>query len=118
MMSTLSAVKAPESRMCWMFRSDPVSRLSTHTTRGPRASSSSQRWDPRKPAPPVTRQVDIAAEYSGSCIRPSAPQDVRVAPAQRDLRRVEVLEQRLRVAARGPEVVPQARDGHLAVVAG
>ena len=42
-----------------MLASDPVSKLSTQMTRLPRASSSSQRWDPRKPAPPVTRQVAI-----------------------------------------------------------
>src|SRR5579871_3313964 len=45
-----------------MFASEPVSRLSTQITRLPRASSSSQRCEPRKPAPPVTRQVAIARE--------------------------------------------------------
>ena len=40
-----------------MLASDPVSRLSTQMTRWPRRSSSSQRCDPRNPAPPVTRQV-------------------------------------------------------------
>src|SRR5438270_11872987 len=43
--------------MCSMLCSEPVSRLSTQITRFPRASSSSHRCDPRKPAPPVTRQV-------------------------------------------------------------
>src|SRR6201986_37898 len=47
--------------MCAMFASDPVSKLSAQITRCPRASSSSQRGEPRKPAPPVTRQVAIAA---------------------------------------------------------
>src|SRR5919197_4828387 len=47
-------------RMCWMLARDPVSKLSTQITRWPRASSSSQRCDPRNPAPPVTRQVAIA----------------------------------------------------------
>src|SRR5688572_6293197 len=42
-----------------MFFSEPVSRLSTQTTRLPRSSRYSQRWEPRKPAPPVTRQVGI-----------------------------------------------------------
>ena len=42
-----------------MLASEPVSKLSTQMTRLPRASSSSQRWEPRKPAPPVTRQVAI-----------------------------------------------------------
>src|SRR4051812_40018990 len=32
----------------------PVKKLSTHRTSCPRARSSSQRWLPRKPAPPVT----------------------------------------------------------------
>ena len=41
-----------------MLASEPVSKLSTQITRCPRASSSSQRCEPRKPAPPVTRQVD------------------------------------------------------------
>ncbi len=43
-----------------MFASDPVSKLSTQITRCPRASSSSHRCEPRKPAPPVTRHVAIA----------------------------------------------------------
>src|SRR5215208_142612 len=46
-------------RRCSMFFSEPVSRLSTHTTRWPRSSRCSQRWEPRKPAPPVTRHVAI-----------------------------------------------------------
>src|SRR5688572_11284571 len=46
-------------RKCSTFFSEPVSRLSTQTTRLPRSSRCSHRWDPRKPAPPVTRQVAI-----------------------------------------------------------
>src|SRR5690242_12871167 len=42
-----------------MLASEPVSRLSTQMTRLPRRSNSSHRWDPRNPAPPVTRQVGI-----------------------------------------------------------
>src|ERR1700734_156116 len=57
-----------------MFASDPVSRLSTQITRLPRASSSSHRCEPRKPAPPVTRQVDIPA----SLVIPS-PTDLVIA---------------------------------------
>src|SRR3954470_17371837 len=57
MMSRPRGVKRSASRMCSMLASDPVSRLSTQTTRLPRASSSSQRCEPRKPAPPVTRHV-------------------------------------------------------------
>src|ERR1700677_2387263 len=51
------------SRMCSMFLSEPVSRLSTQITLLPRFSNSSHRCDPRNPAPPVTRQVDIGAGY-------------------------------------------------------
>src|SRR5579859_1106153 len=57
MMSTLRCRKRSRSRMCSMLASDPVSRLSTQMTRLERASSSSQRCEPRNPAPPVTRQV-------------------------------------------------------------
>src|SRR5919112_4253733 len=49
------------TRMCAMLRSEPVSKLSTQMTRCPRRSSSSQRWDPRKPAPPVTSDVGMPA---------------------------------------------------------
>ena len=45
--------------MCSRFSSDPVSRLSMQMTRSPPASRYSQRCEPRKPAPPVTRQVGI-----------------------------------------------------------
>src|SRR5215203_1218673 len=53
------------ARMCSMLARDPVSTLSTQMTRCPRLSSSSQRWEPRNPAPPVTRQVAMAAQDSG-----------------------------------------------------
>src|SRR5437870_9186846 len=46
-----------------MFASEPVSKLSTQMTLFPRASSSSHRCEPRKPAPPVTRQVATLAGY-------------------------------------------------------
>src|SRR4051812_39881910 len=49
------------TRMCAMLARDPVSKLSTQITRWPRRSSSSQRCDPRNPAPPVTRQVAMSA---------------------------------------------------------
>ena len=42
----------------------PVSRLSTQMTRWPRSSSASHRCDPRKPAPPVTRDVGMARSLS------------------------------------------------------
>ena len=44
-----------------MFASEPVSRLSTQMTRWPSPRSASQRWEPRKPAPPVTTEVGTAA---------------------------------------------------------
>src|SRR5271166_5598553 len=59
MMSMPRCMKRSGSRMCSMLASEPVSRLSTQITRLPRASSSSHRCEPRKPAPPVTRQVDM-----------------------------------------------------------
>src|ERR671917_1621637 len=52
------------TRMCAMFVSDPVSRLSTQMTRRPRRSNSSHRCEPRNPAPPVTRQVAMGADAS------------------------------------------------------
>src|SRR5215217_3223511 len=54
------------TRMCSMLAREPVSKLSTQITRCPRRSSSSQRCDPRNPAPPVTRQVAMAAQDSGA----------------------------------------------------
>src|SRR5918992_2123563 len=66
--SMMSACRCANSgtRMCSMLARDPVSKLSTQITRWPRLSSSSQRCDPRNPAPPVTRQVAMsAAGYRG-----------------------------------------------------
>ena len=37
-----------------MLRGVPVKKLSTHSTWHPAASKRSHKWDPRKPAPPVT----------------------------------------------------------------
>src|SRR5687767_7454076 len=64
----MSACRCANSgtRMWAMLARDPVSKLSTQMTRWPRPSSSSQRCDPRNPAPPVTRQVAMsAAGYRG-----------------------------------------------------
>src|SRR4051794_36169222 len=65
---TMSACRKTKSgdRMCSMFRSDPVSRLSTQMTRWPRRRSSSHRCEPKNPAPPVTRQVDMSRLDYGS----------------------------------------------------
>src|ERR1017187_2591317 len=62
--SMMSVPRCPNrsgSRVCSMFASEPVSRVSTQITRFPRRSSSSQRCEPRNPAPPVTKQVDIVS---------------------------------------------------------
>src|SRR6478672_8199734 len=56
------------ARMCSTLASDPVSRLSTQMTRWPRRRSSSHRWEPRNPAPPVTRQVGMGVK--GTLPRP------------------------------------------------
>src|SRR5919197_5820513 len=58
MMSTCTK-RNSGARMCSMLAREPVSRLSTQMTRWPRRKSSSHRWEPRKPAPPVTRQVGM-----------------------------------------------------------
>src|SRR5579859_3817388 len=103
MMSRIRCVKSGE-RMCSMLLSVPVSRLSTQITRWPRRSSSSQRWEPRKPAPPVTRLVGMRLNLSSGA---PAAQDVHLAAANRQLLGVEVLEQRLRELAGGPELVAE-----------
>src|SRR5512146_2201347 len=50
-------------RRCSMFASELVTRLSTQMTRWPRSTRYSQRWEPRKPAPPVTTEVGIDLSY-------------------------------------------------------
>src|SRR5271165_3547845 len=77
MMSTPTCSKRSTSRMCSMFASEPVSRLSAQITRFPRARSSSHRCEPRKPAPPVTRQVDTAARIPAiePCLPGGGPYD-------------------------------------------
>src|SRR5690349_19305628 len=44
---------------CATFSLLPVKKLSTHRTSWPCSSSRSQRCDPRKPAPPVTKSFFI-----------------------------------------------------------
>src|SRR5277367_4982320 len=78
MMSMPRCSKRPGSRMCSMFASEPVSKLSTQITRFPRFSSSSHRCEPRNPAPPVTKQVDIAAGYPAGMTQ--ADEHLTVAP--------------------------------------
>src|SRR5437588_1071284 len=79
MMSVPRCTNRCGSRMCSMLASEPVSRLSTQITRCPRASSSSHRCEPRKPAPPVTRHVGTAAGYP----RPRGPRRAGARQASR-----------------------------------
>src|SRR4051794_38789213 len=50
-----------------MFRTAPVTRLSSTTTSSPRASSASHKWEPRKPPPPLTTTRAIRRAYVRSC---------------------------------------------------
>src|SRR3712207_1837037 len=72
-MSSISKRKSTPFFRCLMFSSEPVSRLSTQITRWPRASRKSHRFEPRKPAPPVTSEVGIACRLptgpAGRCSR-------------------------------------------------
>src|ERR671936_1787634 len=52
--------------MCSRFSSVLDSRLSTQITRYPFSSRYSQRWEPRKPAPPVTTAVGTSGMLSAS----------------------------------------------------
>src|SRR5919197_605138 len=61
MMSTCTKRNSGK-RMCSTFANEPVSKLSTQMTRWPQRRSSSHRWEPRKPAPPVTRQVGMGVK--------------------------------------------------------
>src|SRR4051812_28784426 len=116
MMSTFSAWNVAEARRCEMLRSAPVSRLPTQMTRCPRASSSSQRCEPRKPAPPVTTQVAMRRRAFDADVAPALlahggpAQHVPVAAPQGHARAVEVLEQRLGVPPGGAELVAQSGD--------
>src|SRR6266581_2850066 len=78
------------SWMWAMFSGEPVRRLSMQTTSQPCARRKSQRWDPMKPAPPVTRIFTRA---------PSGRQDGL--PSDR-----VVLEAEAPHAVRLPEVAP------------
>src|SRR5262245_28001806 len=53
---------------CAMLSVDPVRRLSIATTEYPSSISRSQRWLPRKPAPPVTRTRCMRTPFeAGDC---------------------------------------------------
>src|ERR671916_744903 len=68
-MSNISKRNSAPAFRCSMFSSDPVSRLSTQITRWPREMRKSHRCEPRKPAPPVTREVGMGDESS---VRPAS----------------------------------------------
>ncbi len=55
-MSASSSV-APLASACSMFSRRPVERSSTMIASSPRASSASVRFEPMKPAPPVTKAL-------------------------------------------------------------
>src|SRR3954470_24520071 len=54
------------------FCGEPVRKLSRQTTSTPRSSRLSQRWLPRKPAPPVTTAREIVV-MPGRYPRPGRP---------------------------------------------
>ena len=70
-----------------MFASVPVSRLSTQITRWLRASSASQRWEPRNPAPPVTTEVDIGVMLPAPAAVPANTYRTRTSREERRRRR-------------------------------
>src|SRR6266511_2438920 len=90
-----------ESWMWAMFSSEPVRRLSMQTTSQPFPSRKSQRWEPMKPAPPVTRTFTRA--LSGR--QDGLPSD-RV-----------ILEAEATHALRLPEVAPVEDQGALELAA-
>src|SRR4051794_13753295 len=73
------------SRRWPMFCSDPVSKLSTQITRCPRSINASHRCDPRKPAPPVTKEVGMRAS-----LEPVSGDDGQAARLDRQRGRREV----------------------------
>src|SRR5262245_42401879 len=52
-----------------MLSTEPVTKLSMAMTLWPRASSRSTRWEPRKPAPPVTTEVGLPGERDDFLVR-------------------------------------------------
>src|SRR5215212_11058204 len=55
-----------------MFSLVPVMRLSTQTTPYPSAMRRSQRWLPRKPAPPVTSARGLSSLFTSKALVPEA----------------------------------------------
>src|ERR1700754_1771955 len=91
-----------------MFTAEPVIMLSTAMTSSPRASRCSQMWDPRKPAPPVTRAL---IGRPGAASRAPHALVLEAAPAHR--RRVEEVPsvpQRRAAAGRGIRTDHQLAD--------
>src|SRR5918998_1124379 len=58
-----------------MFRLRPVKKLSRQITKCPSARSRSQRWEPMKPAPPVTRirMILVVLEGGGAVMPTRSP---------------------------------------------
>src|SRR5215213_7846115 len=112
MMSTLRWTNSG-TRMCSMLFSEPVSRLSTQMTRCPRSSSASHKCDPRKPAPPVTREVGMAGNLSLPSAAKDQPRGRRprgaglIAPSDRDAHphRGEAAHDRPRLVVEGDDDV-------------
>src|SRR4051794_39510149 len=77
LVTSCSTNTKPFSPKRWeMLSIDPVSRLSMATTSSPRASSASQRCEPRKPAPPVTTtRATLRSAPPDAVVREAAPAD-------------------------------------------
>src|SRR6267142_800758 len=82
-----------------MFTSELVTRLSTQITRWPRSIRYSQRWEPRKPAPPVT--TDVGTDQI-VLIEPETPGSTRTifipGPAQEPTWRADTVSMNKRAA--------------------
>src|SRR6266511_1056318 len=103
-MKLVTSYSTKTNRESWiwaMFSSEPVRRLSMQTTSQPFPSRKSQRWEPMKPAPPVTRTFTRA--LSGR--QDGLPSD-RV-----------ILEAEATHALRLPEVAPVEDQGALELAA-
>src|ERR1700752_4188014 len=97
-----------------MFSIRPVHRLSEQTTSSPRAIRASQRWEPMKPAPPVTRVRTLAPCWIHSDtetlqdIGPRTPRPRTVQPADTHLSWAKALRASSR---RGLRTTLQSTDG-------
>src|SRR2546430_4488562 len=85
-------MKLKRSARRWsMLSVVPVERLSRQTTSWPRARRDSERWDPMKPAPPVTRmRMDPRRRRSGRVDRLASDRVVLEPQSAHALRLVDV----------------------------